>query len=489
MARLEDKILEALREAGGAMPGADIVARFLGALPGAAGERALEAILSRDRRFARTEEGWTVSAAARNKAASPLLAEVPWLAVGAEEWNAGPEKALLVAVARFPAGAVTSSSRAPLPAVELHLAASPRLPAGAAETLGEQWGFPCRLQTRGRLLRLFDDLFAERALFLRLFASRPLGGLWDELEATGTALPEHLCPLPDLFRAALGREGGIRLEEVLAAYTIEACGETPLQTELRALPDLVSALMEDFFLAGVNSLDEAAARRELPFRPFSLEGKDFDEADLEALPDAPGVYLLHDAGDAVAYVGKSVSVRRRVGGYFRRQAAEGDEKLQRIQALTRRIGVIPAGSDLEASLEEARLIRELKPPVNTQLEVRPGLEAEKPLEEPVVALLPDVSPAAVAVYLLHPSGLVFRRSVDRSAPDVLALEAFLRAAGEGGAPAAAGGDREGFPLALRWLRRNAHRIVFFRYHDYADAVRSVQAILARMPDVPSVGPA
>ena len=43
-------------------------------------------------------------------------------------------------------------------------------------------------------------------------------------------------------------------------------------------------------------------------------------AQLRALPDSPGVYLFHDADGDVLYVGKAVSLRKRVQSYFRRDA-------------------------------------------------------------------------------------------------------------------------------------------------------------------------
>ena len=40
------------------------------------------------------------------------------------------------------------------------------------------------------------------------------------------------------------------------------------------------------------------------------------EEELKKLPARPGVYLMHDASDAIIYVGKAVSLRNRVRQYF-----------------------------------------------------------------------------------------------------------------------------------------------------------------------------
>ena len=42
---------------------------------------------------------------------------------------------------------------------------------------------------------------------------------------------------------------------------------------------------------------------------------DFQE-ELKKLPDQPGVYIMHDSTDAIIYIGKAVSLRKRVRQYF-----------------------------------------------------------------------------------------------------------------------------------------------------------------------------
>ena len=40
------------------------------------------------------------------------------------------------------------------------------------------------------------------------------------------------------------------------------------------------------------------------------------EEELKKLPDQPGVYIMHDSRDAIIYIGKAVSLRKRVHQYF-----------------------------------------------------------------------------------------------------------------------------------------------------------------------------
>jgi len=54
--------------------------------------------------------------------------------------------------------------------------------------------------------------------------------------------------------------------------------------------------------------------------------------DPEKLPDATGVYIFRDRDDRVLYVGKSISIRKRVSSYFREQ------ENPRLRIMMRQIG-------------------------------------------------------------------------------------------------------------------------------------------------------
>jgi hypothetical protein len=81
-------------------------------------------------------------------------------------------------------------------------------------------------------------------------------------------------------------------------------------------------------------------------------------------PSEPGVYLFRDCDDRVLYVGKARDLRVRLRSYFqsRRQRPTVEAALDEVDRVEWR----PTGSELAAALEEIRLIRELRPPANTQ---------------------------------------------------------------------------------------------------------------------------
>jgi DNA polymerase III epsilon subunit family exonuclease len=81
-------------------------------------------------------------------------------------------------------------------------------------------------------------------------------------------------------------------------------------------------------------------------------------------PPRPGVYLFRDANDQVLYVGRARDLRARLRSYFRserqRPAVEAAlGALERVEWRTR-------GSEVEAALEELRLLRELRPVANAR---------------------------------------------------------------------------------------------------------------------------
>jgi DNA polymerase III subunit epsilon len=81
-------------------------------------------------------------------------------------------------------------------------------------------------------------------------------------------------------------------------------------------------------------------------------------------PPSPGVYLFRDRHDQVLYVGRARDLRARLRSYFRsdRQRPAVEAALSALERIEWRV----LGSELEAALEELRLLRELRPPANAR---------------------------------------------------------------------------------------------------------------------------
>lgn len=88
------------------------------------------------------------------------------------------------------------------------------------------------------------------------------------------------------------------------------------------------------------------------------------EEKLARLPDHPGVYIMHDAGGAIIYVGKAASLRNRVRSYFRGQHQP------RTAAMVSHIAdfeYILTDNEVEALILECNLIKQHRPRYNVSL--------------------------------------------------------------------------------------------------------------------------
>jgi excinuclease ABC subunit C len=92
---------------------------------------------------------------------------------------------------------------------------------------------------------------------------------------------------------------------------------------------------------------------------------DFSE-ELKKLPAQPGVYIMHDAQDAIIYVGKAVNLHNRVRSYFRKIVGRGPQ-IDRMVKQISRFEYIVTDSELEALILENNLIKEHRPKYNTML--------------------------------------------------------------------------------------------------------------------------
>nr|PZN91257.1 MAG: excinuclease ABC subunit C [bacterium] len=94
--------------------------------------------------------------------------------------------------------------------------------------------------------------------------------------------------------------------------------------------------------------------------PAELEKK------LRHLPTRPGVYLFKDARGTILYVGKAKSLRARVRSHFGPDGAISPKNQQMIRRVAD-VDTIVVGSEVEALLLEANLIKAHRPRFNVQL--------------------------------------------------------------------------------------------------------------------------
>jgi excinuclease ABC subunit C len=87
---------------------------------------------------------------------------------------------------------------------------------------------------------------------------------------------------------------------------------------------------------------------------------------VRSLPDRPGVYLFKERSGTPVYIGKAVSLRKRVGSHFR-SFGEGFTKAGVMLSKIHTIDFIETPTEAEALLLEASLVKEAMPRYNVEL--------------------------------------------------------------------------------------------------------------------------
>ena len=170
---------------------------------------------------------------------------------------------------------------------------------------------------------------------------------------------------PPLCTAALARrllEGRLRRVSLASLADFFGVATTPCH---RALPDAEATA--EILVRLIGLAQELGARRLSELRTLAAPRKRrvHDKRSLiHGAPTRPGVYLFRDRHEHVLYVGRARDLRARLRSYF-----HGDRQRPSVEAALLALGRIEwrvLGSELEAALEEVRLIRELQPPANSR---------------------------------------------------------------------------------------------------------------------------
>jgi len=184
----------------------------------------------------------------------------------------------------------------------------------------------------------------------------------------GRAFPRPVVPVLETVRVLRGYRGTadpVRIAEFLGIPHVEREGPAG---RAEALATAWEVLAAELVLEGVTTPTGLAALVAEGREPADLAGRRFGPADLEALPEGPGVYVFRDGAGAPLYVGQSSCLRARVASYF--VGLPRDEKDREIRREADRLEIRETESGLAALVLEARLIRRLAPRLNRHREVR-----------------------------------------------------------------------------------------------------------------------
>ncbi|MET0682979.1 MAG: exonuclease domain-containing protein [Casimicrobiaceae bacterium] len=161
-----------------------------------------------------------------------------------------------------------------------------------------------------------------------------------------------------LSRRLYPDEARHNLDSVIARHELSVDARHRALGDARALWTFVQALYRDHAPDAI----EAAAKRVLktPSLPPQLPPDALD-----ALPEAPGVYLFYGLNALPLYIGKSTNLRERVGAHFSSDYRSATDL--RLSAEIRRIEFEETAGEIGALLRESALVKSMLPAHNHAL--------------------------------------------------------------------------------------------------------------------------
>lgn len=167
--------------------------------------------------------------------------------------------------------------------------------------------------------------------------------------------PKLLCTVR-LSRALYALEKGHSLAKLIERHNI------PVLDRHRALEDARAIYYFTQIAFGQHGRDafNAAVARQLKtqYLPPNLNVEE-----LETIGNGPGVYIFKDESHQPVYIGKSITLKKRILSHFQDTSA----KELKISQTVHHVEVIPTGSELAALMLESKLIKERLPLFNRML--------------------------------------------------------------------------------------------------------------------------
>ena len=184
------------------------------------------------------------------------------------------------------------------------------------------------------------------------------GFLRNEFRRAGLRYSSRVLCTVKLSRRLFPRESRHNLDALMTRHGL-AC-----ESRHRALGDAraVGLLLERWRREIAHDVVAAAADAlvRAPTIPAGLA-----EGALDAIPEAPGVYLFYGENGAALYVGKSINLRSRVLAHF--AGDHRDARDMKIAQQVTRVDWIETAGELGALIEESRLVKQLAPVYNRRL--------------------------------------------------------------------------------------------------------------------------
>ncbi|MEW5806963.1 MAG: GIY-YIG nuclease family protein [Acidobacteriota bacterium] len=367
-----------------------------------------------------------------------------------------------------------------------------------AENSGMQPGI--KIKDARRILRFLEDgivAFSEPLSTFRQLQME-LGNKTGEFPGNESISIKKV--MGNLFR--LKRNAGI--EEAARVLGISLLAGSSARIKAKGATEILLILLEDLAESGIKSFSDLKRLEERRGENVDFSKFDFDRAFLDGIPETPGVYRFLDEENRPVYVGRAKNLNRRISSYFWSFATR-PEKITSLHRSIRKIYFEETGSELEAILREAEMIRLLRPPMNAQFEVHErGARYGK--RGNMVIILPGVSRKEAILYFLKDGSLIkkveFREKIDLQEIECLLRSAFFSrrkasGAGKTGIVSEDGAIRakrryerklvgvcsdKAVELISSYLMKNRDSVNWFDPTDYKDSHEALKIIELHLKD-------
>lgn len=210
----------------------------------------------------------------------------------------------------------------------------------------------------------FGDLAAslyerlEGRVFVAHNARFDYGFLRHEFERAGLKFQARTLCTVKLSRRLYPEHPRHNLDSLIARHNLACHARHRAMGDAQAVWQFLRVAADE---RGAEAVVEAAqAVSKLPALPPHIAREVVD-----AIPEAPGVYLFHGENDTPLYVGKSIEMRSRVLSHFAADLSSAKE--MQLAREVRRIEWRRTCGELGALLLESRLVKDLLPVFNRQL--------------------------------------------------------------------------------------------------------------------------
>jgi hypothetical protein len=201
-------------------------------------------------------------------------------------------------------------------------------------------------------------------------------------------------------------------------------------------------------------------------------GRDF----LRRLPEHPGIYVMRNQRGDVIYVGKARNLKRRVGSYFTSRALS-DPRTAKLHPQLYSLEVIPTSSEVEALLEEMRMIGIFRPRGNVQSAVHEQQEFYG-RERNLLLLVPDFRRIKAQAYFLRSGSFVYKETLTLGRHPSRKLQNRLRSVYFGARRRKGTFETWEKEIVYRWLAANRRNLNFIDI----DEAGTYEASIKRLSD-------